>query len=166
MYHFILQSLNSGSAQVEILFVANRRFAIVRISYNDGSNHQRCSTKKCVLKNFAKLTGKHWCQSLFSFLLKKRLWHRCVRVSFVKLLRTYIFIENLWRLLLSVDHSTKAIHHLYHHIKVIGVSRKTNPDLLKTWVFLTFWGVQKRNVGLKWVKRKFYDYKQSKIIKW
>ena len=41
-----------------------------------------CSIKKCVLKNFAKLTGKHLCQSLFidkvvglrpAILLKKRL---------------------------------------------------------------------------------------------
>ena len=29
------------------------------------SNHQRCSVKKGVLRNFAKFTGKHLCQSLF-----------------------------------------------------------------------------------------------------
>ena len=29
------------------------------------SSHQRCSVKKVVLRNFAKLTGKHLCQSLF-----------------------------------------------------------------------------------------------------
>ena len=29
------------------------------------SSHQRCSVKKGVLKNFAKFTGKHLCQSLF-----------------------------------------------------------------------------------------------------
>ena len=29
------------------------------------SSHQRCSMKKGVLKNFAKFTGKHLCQSLF-----------------------------------------------------------------------------------------------------
>ena len=29
------------------------------------SNCQRCSVKKGVLKNFAKFTGKHLCQSLF-----------------------------------------------------------------------------------------------------
>ena len=31
----------------------------------DRSSHQRCSMKKCVLKNFAKFRGKHSCQSLF-----------------------------------------------------------------------------------------------------
>ena len=29
------------------------------------SNHPEVSSKKCVLKNFAKFTGKHLCQSLF-----------------------------------------------------------------------------------------------------
>ena len=29
------------------------------------SSHQRCSMKKGVLRKFAKLTGKHLCQSLF-----------------------------------------------------------------------------------------------------
>ena len=29
------------------------------------SSHRRCSVKKDVLRNFAKFTGKHLCQSLF-----------------------------------------------------------------------------------------------------
>ena len=50
--------------------------------------------KKGVLKNFAKFTGKHLCQSLFSnkvaglraaTLLKKRFWHRCFPMNFVQL---------------------------------------------------------------------------------
>ena len=49
------------------------------------------------LKNFAKFTGKHLCQSLFFYkvpdvrpatLLKKRLWHRSFLVNFAKFLRT------------------------------------------------------------------------------
>ena len=52
--------------------------------------------KKGVLKNFAKFTGKHLCQSLFlnkvaelrpATLLKKRPWHRCFPVNFAKLVR-------------------------------------------------------------------------------
>ena len=66
------------------------------------SSHQRCSMKKGVLKNFTKFTGKHLCQSLFfnkvaglrpAALLKKRLWHRCFPVNFVKFLRTP-FLQN------------------------------------------------------------------------
>ena len=65
--------------------------------------------KKGVLRNFAKFTGKHLCQSLFSnkvadlrptTLLKKRLWRRCFPVNFVKFLRTPCCIEHLWWLLL------------------------------------------------------------------
>ena len=56
--------------------------------------------KKGVLKNFAKFTGKHLCQSLFfnkrpATLLKKRLWHRCFPVNFAKFFRTHFFIEHL-----------------------------------------------------------------------
>ena len=52
--------------------------------------------KKGVLKNFAKFTGKHLCQSLFfnkvagirtATLLKKRLWHKYFPVNFAKFLR-------------------------------------------------------------------------------
>ena len=58
--------------------------------------------KKSVFRNFAKFTGKHLCPSLFfnkvaglrpATLLKKRLWHRCFPVNFVKFLRTP-FLQN------------------------------------------------------------------------
>ena len=55
--------------------------------------------KKGVLRNFAKFTGKHLCLRPAS-LLKKRLWHRCFLLNFVKFLRTLFFIEHLWWLLL------------------------------------------------------------------
>ena len=53
--------------------------------------------KKGVLKNLTKVTGKLLCQSLFvnkaeglspATLLRKRVWHRCFPVNFVKFLRT------------------------------------------------------------------------------
>ena len=43
---------------------------------NVKSSHRRCSLQKGILRNFAKLTGKHLCQSLFfnkvAILLKKK----------------------------------------------------------------------------------------------
>ena len=57
---------------------------------------------KGVLRNFAKFTGKHLCQSLFfnkvagfrpATLLKKRLWYRCFLLNFAKLLRIP-FLQN------------------------------------------------------------------------
>ena len=75
------------------------------------SSHQRCSVRIGVLRNFAKFTGKHLCQSLFfnkvaalrpATLLKKRLWHRCFPMNFVNFLRTP-FLQNIsGRLLLSI----------------------------------------------------------------
>ena len=74
------------------------------------NNHQRCSVRKGVLKNFEKFTGKHLCQSLHfnkiealrsATLLKKRLWHSCFPVNFPKFLRTP-FLQNIsGRLLLN-----------------------------------------------------------------
>ena len=60
--------------------------------------------RKGLLRNFAKFTGKHLCQSLFfnkvaslrpAILLKKRPWHRCFPVTFVKFLRTPFLKEHL-----------------------------------------------------------------------
>ena len=73
------------------------------------SSRQEVFCKKGVLRNFTKFTGKHLCQSLFfnkvaglgpATLLKKRLWHRCFPVNFVKFLRTPFLTEHLWWLLL------------------------------------------------------------------
>ena len=78
-------------------------------SGNPRSSRPEVFCKKGVLRNFTKFTGKHLCQSLFfnkvaglrpATLLKKRLWHRCFPVNFVKFLRTPFFIEHLWWLLL------------------------------------------------------------------
>ena len=65
--------------------------------------------KKGVLKNFAKFTGKHLCQSLFfnkvaslrpTTSLKKRLWHWCLPVNITKCLRTPI-LKNIYERLLA-----------------------------------------------------------------
>ena len=73
--------------------------------------------KKGVLRNFAKFTGKHLCQSLFSnkvasltpaTLLKKRLWHRCFPVNFAKFLRTPFFTEQPPWVPLEYDNNTNS----------------------------------------------------------
>ena len=71
-------------------------------------------SKKIALKNFKKFTGKYLFQSLFfnkvavaglrsTNLLKKRLWHRCFPVKFVKFLRTPSLQNIFGRLLLSAS---------------------------------------------------------------
>ena len=76
------------------------------------SSHPEVFCKRVVLKNFTKFTGKHLGQSLLfnnvaglrsATLLKRRLWHRCFLVNFVKILRTPFLTEHLrWLLLLLV----------------------------------------------------------------
>ena len=75
--------------------------------------------KKGDLKNFTKFTGKHLCQSLFfnkvaglrpATSLRKKLWHRCFTVNFVKLLRTTFLKEHLERMLLKTSEK-RQFHH-------------------------------------------------------
>ena len=66
---------------------------------NSKSSHPDVFYKRGVLRNFAKFTGKHLCQSPFfnkvAGLRPERLWHRCFPVNFMKFLRTPFFIEHL-----------------------------------------------------------------------
>ena len=74
------------------------------------SSHQEVLCNKCVLRNFAKFTRKHLCQSLFlnkvsvlrhATLLKKGVWRKCFLVNFAKFLRTPHLTEHLRWLLLD-----------------------------------------------------------------
>ena len=56
------------------------------------SSHRRCSAKKGVLRNFAKFTGKHFCQSLF---FDKLYWKRGFGTG-VFLWILWNFLENLF----------------------------------------------------------------------
>ena len=61
-----------------------------------GANLRSCRSevfcKKGVLENFTKFTENTCAKVSF---LKKRLWHRCFPVNFVKFLRATFFIEHL-----------------------------------------------------------------------
>ena len=65
--------------------------------------------KRC-FKIFTKLTGKHTCARVSFFnkvagqacnFIKKRVWHSCFPVNFVKFLRTLFSIEYVWWLLMK-----------------------------------------------------------------
>ena len=51
----------------------------------------------CARTSFNKVTGLR-----LTTLLRKRLWHKCFSVNFVKFLRTPFYIEHLWWLLLKI----------------------------------------------------------------
>ena len=93
-----------------ILFLFPAKFESSNNSQGVRSSLPKLFCEKGVLKNFAKFTGKHVCQSLFfnevadlrpATLLKKRLWRRFFPVNFAKFFRTPFFIEHLWWLLLK-----------------------------------------------------------------
>ena len=67
-----------------------------------GSSHRRCSVSKCVLRNFAKFTGKHLRQSLF--------------FNFAKFLRTPFLQNASGRLLLKMTLGNGILcdHHSMH----------------------------------------------------
>ena len=72
-----------------------------------GSNHQGCSVRKGVLRNFDKFTGNHLCQSLF---FNKVAGLKRFPVSFAKFLRIPFVIELLWWLLLNPPQPTSKTH--------------------------------------------------------
>ena len=58
------------------------------------SSHRRRSVKKRVLRNFAKFTGKHLCQSLF--LIKKETLAKVFPCEFCEISKNSFFAVNLW----------------------------------------------------------------------
>ena len=103
------------------------QFKCWKYSLNDRSSHRRCSVRKGVLRNFTTFAGKRLCQSHFfiklqawgmiklpekkclylwfkcvsASVLKKRIWHRCFPVNFVKFLKTPFLQNTPGRLLLK-----------------------------------------------------------------
>ena len=69
------------------------------------NSHRRNSMRKSVLRNFAKFTGKHLCQSLFfneiaslraATLLKKETLAQVFSCEFCEIFKSTIFTEHLW----------------------------------------------------------------------
>ena len=69
------------------------------------SSHRRCSVRKGVLRNFAKLSGKHLCQSLFFnkvavlravTITKKQTLRQMFSCEFCVISKSKFFTEHLW----------------------------------------------------------------------
>ena len=110
-----------------------------------------CFVKEGVLKNFTKFTRKHLCQSLFlnkvtgvrpPTLLKRRLWHKCFPVNFVKFLRTPFFKEHLRWLQETTDLVTLTeeilngkLHFLCSHSILKYKTASVDNDTQIYWLF-------------------------------
>ena len=109
VFRKVLSILVSESKQISMLQLISSFNEVNFFLIEFRSSRPEMFCRKGVLKNFAKFTGNHLCQSLFfnkdlrpATLLKKRLWHRCFLVNIAKSLRAPFFTEQLRWLLLRV----------------------------------------------------------------
>ena len=93
--------------------------------------------KKGVIRNLTKFTGKPLCQSLFfnkvaglrlATLLKKRFWHWCFPVNFVKFLRTP-FLQNTSGRLLLYLHSFLFYNNNFILTKALVLAKNVRTSL-------------------------------------
>ena len=109
------------------------------------SSHRRgVLWKKGVVENFTKFTGKHLCQRIFfnkglrsATLFKKRLWHRCFPVNFVKFSRT-CFLQNAsgWLLLKRTNSVLRGISVSYYKKGLLFCAANLNFSGNRTGLFL------------------------------
>ena len=105
---FFLISVHSIFTSEKVNSIAYFTLCHFAVSMQCRSSRTEVFCKKCALRNVAKFTGKHLCQSLFrATLLRRRLWHRCFSVNFAKFLRTLFLTEHLRWMLLAVLESAE-----------------------------------------------------------
>ena len=105
---FFLVSVHSIFPSEKANSIAYFTLCHFAVSMQCRSSRTEVFCKKCALRNVAKFTGKHLCQSLFrTTLLRRRLWHRCFSVNFAKFLRTPFLTEHLRWMLLAVLESVE-----------------------------------------------------------
>ena len=115
---------------------------------------RRCSSKRLLLKIHNIQRKAPELRSLFNKVagLKKRLQHRCFPMNISKFLRTPIFMEHPWWLLLTVNSSTHTFH-FSENLEIANSSKinsgqnfigKIALNVPKTWLsysddFSIFW---------------------------
>ena len=104
--YLIQEDLNDFVERIQMKF-----YKVLFFGWNDISHLRFLSKfsrpevfcKKEVLKNFAKFTRKHLCQSLLvDKVADLSLQHSCFPANFAKFLRTTFFTEHFWWLLLEI----------------------------------------------------------------
>ena len=157
----------------------------------NGATHLRCFPvrssrlgvfcKKGALRNFIKFTRKHPCQSLFfnkvadlrpATLLKKRLWHKCLPVNFVKFLRTAFLTEHLWWLLLSSQirnahvlcSSSKKGVVWFIIISTIAVTTHISTNNFRTDLFLKGIFLTYQRMGFTWWPKITLSLQKFKLL--
>ena len=100
-----------------------RRWISDKYDVKDRSSHRRCSVRKGVVRNFAKFTGKHPCQSLFfnevaglaRNFIKKETLEQMFSCEFCKFVRT-VFLQNTFGGCLWKDENVVCLTHFMPRI--------------------------------------------------
>ena len=135
------------------------------------SSHQRCSARKGVLRNSAKSTGKHLCHTGLrpATSLKKRLWHRCFLVNFVKFLRTLfyrtppgdcfsrtnmsmLYYETSMNIDILLTYLLKTVENIFNPFHGTGLFLYSLKYMKKPEVSWSFQRAWKETWSTKWVK--------------
>ena len=104
VFNYIKFSLSIGQYHLLIWLGLNAFLPNAAFRNPLGISHPEVFCKKGVLKNFAKVTGKHLCQSLFfNKVASVRPCHRWFSVNSAKSLRTPVFKNHLQWLLLPTE---------------------------------------------------------------
>ena len=124
-----------------ILFYSrNPPMAASEILITYRSSHQRCFVKKGVLRNFAKFTGKHLCQSLFfnkaaggvcNFIKKEALAQE-FSCEFCEISKNNFFTEQVWATAFSPIH----LYFLIFYVSLILLLLLLLLFFIKKFVFL------------------------------
>ena len=121
VFKIVLTSASKQGHLFKRIYRSDCLFVSCFLLHDVKMNRPEVFCKKSIITNFTKFTRKHLCQSHFFnkvaglglffnkiagmrpvTLLKKRFWHSCFPVNFVKFLRTPFFTEHLWWLLLCL----------------------------------------------------------------
>ena len=96
------------------------------------NSHWKFSIKTSVLENFAVVTRKHLCCSLY---LIKFFQHRCFPVNVAKFLRTPILKNICERLLLNVVFSSNGKQHMLVKLDEMGL------DIIMFYIYSYYFGI-------------------------
>ena len=91
IYQKLKNSHNFSSLSFYLVFQNTKR-----LNEPYRSSHPRCSIKKGVLKNFAKFTGKHLCQSLFFNKVDSETLAQMFSSEFCEIFKNTLFTVHLW----------------------------------------------------------------------
>ena len=101
--------------------------------------------RKGALRNFAKFTGKHLCQSLFfdkveglrpATLLKRRVWHRCFPVNFRKFLKTPFFIAMFFCIFRDLYQRYKHLLLKVHRSQLTSLIKQFSEKFVKLCLYM------------------------------